>query len=82
MCFRGKGGRVQDVRFPGCVKPPGIIVGIQKKVLVKFHFLFLHSVLSRGGGGGGGGGARGRSSRKFHVYIKSQSGVMAQKLKM
>ena len=54
MCFRGKGGRVQDVRFPGCVKPPGIIVGIQKKVLVKFHFLFLHSVLSRGGAGGEG----------------------------
>ena len=51
MCFRGKGKGVQDVRFPRCVKPPGIIGRIQRKVFMKFHFLLLHSMLSREGGG-------------------------------
>ena len=104
MCFQGKGKGVQNVRFPRCVKPPGIIGRIQRKVFMKFHFLLLHSMLSREGGGsrtrrgvtqggrrsrarrGGGvrwcGSARGRSSQKSQVSIKSQTGVIPQKLKM
>ena len=46
-------------------------MGIQKKVLVKFHFLFLHSVLSRGGGGGGGGGVLGGGPRENSMSISN-----------
>ena len=69
MCFREKGKGVQDVRFPRCVKPPEIIGKIQRKVFMKFHFLLLHSMLSREEGGsrtrrGVAQGGRGDRARK------------------